>query len=470
MPPRQASDGQAALEKLSQAADSQGDEDGVAPIDLVLVDFVMPRMNGFQFCRAVRETARLRTTPIVLMSAKSDRIRDHFVEQTGAMDAITKPFDAQALIAVIENAIKRAEEWRQREEVQSARIAEEIEQAESQAPSIDARAVLMGDLGIIPIGAVLQLLQIESKTGVLVVTDGTTEISMSLREGLIDLVQAHGAGSEFRLGRYVVEHGLATPGDIERILRDNNPTPLPPPFEMRERATIPKEETSTSGRRLLGDLLVDSGRVTREQLRDALARQSSELVYEVVRWPRGRFDFRLDPLPALAVSARLSLPVASVVMEGFAASTSGASSRPPSGASTRSFSPIRRRSTRSGSTAWPSRSSGSSRWSTASERCARSWRRATCRASTRARSSSPCSRLASCAVARREVAAPWLASGLCSSARAVRRASSRRRSPSASQRRPRSRQCPGLLPTSSASPCTRAASYRSYRSGPRAGT
>jgi hypothetical protein len=276
-------------------------------------------MNGFQFCRAVRENGRLRTTPIVLMSAKSDRIRDHFVKQTGAMDAITKPFDAQALIAVIENAIKRAEEWRQREEVQSARVAEETEQADSQAPSIDARAVLMGDLGIIPIGAVLQLLQIESKTGLLVVTDGKTEISMSLREGLIDLVQARGAGTEFRLGRYIVEHGLATPGDIERILRDNNPTPLPPPFETNERATIPKprEEGSTSGRRLLGDLLVDSGRVTRDQLREALARQSSELVYEVVRWPRGRFDFRLDPLPALAVSARLSLPVASVVMEGF---------------------------------------------------------------------------------------------------------------------------------------------------------
>ena len=46
------------------------------------------------------------------MSAKSDRIREHFVQQTGAIDAITKPFDAQALIAVIENAIRRVGEWR----------------------------------------------------------------------------------------------------------------------------------------------------------------------------------------------------------------------------------------------------------------------------------------------------------------------------------------------------------------------
>ena len=50
---------------------------------------------------------------------------------------------------------------------------------------------------------------------------------MSIREGLIDLVQARGAGNEFRLGRYFVEHGLVTPDDIDRILRDNSPTPLP---------------------------------------------------------------------------------------------------------------------------------------------------------------------------------------------------------------------------------------------------
>src|SRR5258708_2704051 len=290
----QASDGQVALEKLTEAAESSsnGSDGEAAPIDLVLVDFVMPRMNGFQFCRAVRESARLRTTPIVLMSAKSDRIRDHFVKQTGAIDAITKPFDAQALIAVIENAIRRAEEWRQREEVRTARVSEEAERAEAPSSAPDAQSVLAGDMTTIPIGAVLQLLQIESKTGVLVVTDGATEVTMSMRDGLIDLVQARGAGAEFRLGRYIVEHGLATPADIERILRDNSPTPLPPPFESMERATIPKgdkegpiKEIPTSGRRLLGDLLVDSGRVTRDQLREALAPQASELVYEIARWP-----------------------------------------------------------------------------------------------------------------------------------------------------------------------------------------
>jgi len=74
---------------------------------------------------------------------------------------------------------------------------------------------------------------------------------------------------------------------------------------------------AAASRKLLGDILVDSGRVTRDQLRDALARQSSELVYEILRWPKGKFEFRRETLPALAESARLGLPVASVGMEGF---------------------------------------------------------------------------------------------------------------------------------------------------------
>jgi len=376
----QAADGQAALDRLVQAAqavkdDGQTDE----KIDLVLVDFVMPKMNGFQLCRALRQNDELRGTPVVLMSAKSDRIREHFVQQTGAMDAITKPFDAQALIAVIENAIRRSEQWRARGEALAAGIPEDFEAAESLRSTGDTdsrrarlavemlkrlssvlapvlgklphtvvaneaqlaiellgqlssdqvrelgdamrgldmgagRVGLSGDMGIIPIGAALQLLQIENQTGVLLVTDGKTEVMISMRAGLIDLVQARGAGNEFRLGRYFVEHGLVTPDDIDRLLRDNAPTPRPPPSDAK--LAPPRDELSAS-RRLLGDILVDSGRVTREQLRDALARQSSELVYEVLRWPRGRFEFRHESLPALAESAHLGLPVASVVMEGF---------------------------------------------------------------------------------------------------------------------------------------------------------
>ncbi|MBV9946738.1 MAG: response regulator, partial [Myxococcales bacterium] len=280
----QAADGQMALEALTRAAtqgNGEGDGDGEAPrIDLVLVDFVMPKMNGFQLCRALRQDDRLRATPVVLMSAKSDRIGANFVQQTGAIDAIAKPFDARALIAVIENAMRRSEKWRARGAAAAGMADEPPTAADPSSPPPGPgsdRAALAGDLAVVPVGAVLQLLQMEAKTGVVVVTDGETEINITLRDGLIDLVHARGAGTEFRLGRYFVEHGLVTEEDIERLLRTSQP---------------PGSSEDRAARKLLGDLLVGAGRVTPEQLREALARQSSELVYDCLRWEHGRFEFR----------------------------------------------------------------------------------------------------------------------------------------------------------------------------------
>jgi DNA-binding response OmpR family regulator len=301
----EAEDGEVALDELLNSARAGRDSElnGAGKIDIVLVDFVMPKMNGFQLCRAIRQNDLLHSIPIVLMSAKSDRIREHFVQQTGAIDAISKPFDARALIAVIENAIRRTNQRRSRAdstnvELEDVDVPDTIRTTPTEPVS---RVSLSGDVSVIPIGAVLQLLQLESQTGMLVATsaDGRSEVTIAMRQGLIDLVQAQGAGIEFRLGRYFLERGLVSAEDIDRLLGER----------------VARADPSWQ-HKLLGDLLVESGLVTREQLSEALARQSSELVYDLLRWPQGRFEFRRESTPA-AERARLGLPVASVVMEGF---------------------------------------------------------------------------------------------------------------------------------------------------------
>jgi DNA-binding response OmpR family regulator len=384
-----AADGQLALEALEE------EERGV---DLVLLDFVMPKMNGFQFCRAIRGSSRFAMLPVVLMSAKSDKIRDQFVEQTGAIDAISKPFDAQALVVAIENALRRMNQGRASqgrlpeledldEPVSSRRALDDAEvqaraathlgatlgavlapalatlphgaqldraqiaHALAQGLKMDAiqaliaalRSVdlgagpmaLAGDIGTIPIGAVLQMLQVESQTGGIVVSNGTSEVTITMRAGLIDLVQSRGAGDEFRLGRFFVEEGLVTPSEIDALTKDHPPVRRTRSGEIRAAQSegripvaesvspdTPPEGQRASGvesqrRLLLGDVLVQAGRVTRDQLKSALARQSSELIYEVLRWPKGQFEFHVQPSPPLAQRAQLGLPVASVVMEGF---------------------------------------------------------------------------------------------------------------------------------------------------------
>lgn len=381
--PKVAADGQEAYDALAS---------GALKADLVLVDFVMPRMNGHQLCRAIRENAELMLTPIVLMSAKADRIRDQFVEQTGAIDAITKPFDAQALFAVIENVLRKvhtvtrsssarlvdrnseettppapalALEFETRrthvEQIVAQKLATIAAQAMAERPEIFSTArkrfevvveltnaiaerlfaesilelvdvigelrgvkgaLLSGDLGVVPIGAILQLLQAENQTGVLVCTNGHAEVRATFRAGAIDLVQSTGAGDEFRLGRFFVEEGVVTPAEIDEVTREaacGAEAEAGAGGEALPCSSVhPAGSAHTPKKKLpLGMALLSRGKIQKAQLRVALARQSSELLYEVLRWPAGRFELRCEAPSELAESARLGLPVASVVMEGF---------------------------------------------------------------------------------------------------------------------------------------------------------
>jgi len=326
--------------------------------NLALVDFVMPKLNGFELCRKLREDEELRELPVVLMSVKADKIREHFLRQTGALDAITKPFDPRALLLTVESALQKVEEGKNRRPTDSLpptsegtsestltdpittpppslraavpeafmrRMAEMVLRA---APLLGANpdpmlamvairrslgeeglstlyhevagstadAVLSGDLAAIPLAEILQLLQLQRQTGILAVFDAKTEVQIALRDGLVDLATSKGAADEFRLGRYVLELGK-----LDRAQLDD--------FIKRER---------TSGRpRLLGDALVAEGILTRDDIGKALERQTSELIYDVLRWTRGRFVFDHGATRTEANAAQLGLPVASIVMEGF---------------------------------------------------------------------------------------------------------------------------------------------------------
>ena len=75
--------------------------------DLILLDFVMPKMNGYQVCRALAESEALKDVPVVLMSAKGDQVGERFVKVMGIVDYITKPFSPEAITAVVQHTIEK---------------------------------------------------------------------------------------------------------------------------------------------------------------------------------------------------------------------------------------------------------------------------------------------------------------------------------------------------------------------------
>jgi len=75
--------------------------------DLVILDIIMPRMNGFEVCRKVREWSRI---PIIMLSAKHDVEEKVRCLNVGADDYITKPFGVSELAARVTAVLRRTQD------------------------------------------------------------------------------------------------------------------------------------------------------------------------------------------------------------------------------------------------------------------------------------------------------------------------------------------------------------------------
>ena len=77
--------------------------------DLVFLDIMMPYMNGYEVCQAVREDAELSGVKIILLTAKGQEVdRKHGLE-LGAERYMTKPFDPDEILEVAKTILQLAD-------------------------------------------------------------------------------------------------------------------------------------------------------------------------------------------------------------------------------------------------------------------------------------------------------------------------------------------------------------------------
>ncbi|NEO57030.1 MAG: response regulator transcription factor [Okeania sp. SIO3B5] len=75
--------------------------------DLVITDIMMPQIDGYQFLQKLREDPRFKALPVVFLTAKgmtTDRIQGY---QAGCDAYLSKPFDPEELVAIVENLLER---------------------------------------------------------------------------------------------------------------------------------------------------------------------------------------------------------------------------------------------------------------------------------------------------------------------------------------------------------------------------
>jgi hypothetical protein len=320
--------------------------------ELVLVDFIMPRMNGLQFMRSFRAVENQKEIPVVLVSVKADSMGENFMRATGAVDALTKPFSSDSLLTVVQHALRtpragadpradraqpfltddrfepeRVEDSTVESNAALARIREKLAEGISanlgaldeeedlplermlqKALSDDMLASLVEDYrtvdptaGVatfagsseaVSVGEVMQLLLHGLSEGTLEIQGAGMRAMIYFTNGRVTLAQLKGGPDEFLLGRYLLKEELITRDELRRLLAAKDP------------------------KQPLGEKLVRSGYISREDLVQALTLQSTEVLYEVLRWQTSRYRFVPGKLPEEAGSVDLSISVGELLMEG----------------------------------------------------------------------------------------------------------------------------------------------------------
>jgi adenylate cyclase len=78
---------------------------GSLPVDLVLLDILMPGMDGYAVCRTIRDDPATRFLPVVMITASGDQEKVASID-AGADDFIAKPFDQAELLARVRSLVR----------------------------------------------------------------------------------------------------------------------------------------------------------------------------------------------------------------------------------------------------------------------------------------------------------------------------------------------------------------------------
>jgi len=120
------------------------------PPDLILLDINMPEMDGFEVCRKLKDDVRLTSIPVLFISALTETADKVKAFNTGGLDYITKPFQAEEVLARVDTHLKirryQLELNRKSESLQKA--LDELKAAQDQLVQTEK----MASLGVLTAG------------------------------------------------------------------------------------------------------------------------------------------------------------------------------------------------------------------------------------------------------------------------------------------------------------------------------
>jgi DNA-binding response OmpR family regulator len=90
------------------------------PVDLVVLDLMLPKMDGFEVCKKIRQTTQLSHIPIIMLTAKGEEVDRIVGLELGADDYMVKPFSPRELGLRVKAVLKRGQKKEDKENILKA--------------------------------------------------------------------------------------------------------------------------------------------------------------------------------------------------------------------------------------------------------------------------------------------------------------------------------------------------------------
>ncbi|MCX7793422.1 MAG: response regulator [Thermodesulfovibrionales bacterium] len=288
---------------------------------LILVDFVMPKMNGYQFCKLARKNPSLKDVPIILITAKGEAVGEKFTEEFGVIDYFIKPFQPEELVEKVNSILSPEEELEgiaevveETEVVTESAVEETIDRLLSrylykELPVLIQRTlsdilkhsgvvktssiILSGDLSDFSVSDLLQLLDSTKATGKLSLYSPLMTAEIYFDKGNIYYASTSKQGRSLLSGEIIEKKLNVSREAFYRAYRTAKKSGIP-----------------------ILRAFVDEKILTESEIMKILEERTREAVYSSMELDSGNFFFERMQIPPHLTDVKVRIPASHLILEG----------------------------------------------------------------------------------------------------------------------------------------------------------
>ncbi|MEC4686353.1 MAG: response regulator [Nitrospirota bacterium] len=286
---------------------------------IILVDFVMPRMNGYKLCKLIRSDRKLKDIPLILITSKGEDVGQSFEEKFCVLHYFQKPFEPDELIEKI-NEVLGVQEGAPDKTVISAPLDTEgeliegidkllryyfekefrvmlktlmVEVLKETEVARSTGLIISGELRYLTVADVLQFIGMLNLSGRLSVVSSNLNSEIYLERGQIVFSTISKPGYRTFLTDLLVEEKKLKKKDLKNIVAEAKKLNLP-----------------------VGRVLVQKGSITDDELMGYLKRLTEDAIFHTLAATSGHFYLEETPLPLNMSDIKFRLSTSATILDG----------------------------------------------------------------------------------------------------------------------------------------------------------